>query len=132
MDSLVDLSSFSCDRVFLLLSCSLFSVVSFTVLSHSMGYSKVNGRFTVFFVANNTLAALTLPSLFGKSSMIFPISHDLRGTFGFIWTVSPLDGVSFASTNGNFRFISLVDSIDNRLFITSKMLPVNSVLFARC
>ena len=132
MDSLVDLSSFSCDWVFLLLSCSLFSVVSFTVLSHSIGYSKVNGQFTVLFVANNTLSALTLPSLFGKSSMIFPIFHDLRGTFAFIWTVSPLDGVSFASTNGNFRFISLVDSIDNRLFITSKMLPVNSVLFARC
>ena len=81
LDSLVDLCNFSCDCSLLLLSCSLFSVVSFTMLSHSMGYSKFNGRFTVLFVANYTLAALTLPSLFGKSSMIFPIFHDPFGTF---------------------------------------------------
>ena len=81
VDSLVDLCIFSCDWSLLLLSCSLFSVVSFTMLSHSMRYSKFNGRFTVLFVTNNTLAAFTLTSLFGKSSMIFPIFHDLFGTF---------------------------------------------------
>ena len=70
-----------------------------------MGYNKFNGRITVLFVANNTLAALTLPSLFGKSSMIFPIFHDPLGTFAFIWTISPLDGISFASTRGDFGFI---------------------------
>ena len=105
MDSLVDLSIFSCDWALLLLSCSLFSVASFTMLSHSMGYSKFNGRITVHFVANNTLAALTLPSLFGKSSMSFPIFHDHLGTFAFIWTISPLDGIPFASIRGDFRFI---------------------------
>ena len=105
VDSLVDLSIFSCDWALLLLSCSLFSVLSFTMLSHSMGYSKFNGRFTVLFVANNTLAAFSLPSMFGKSSMIFPIFHDLLGTFAFIWTISPLDGISFTSTRGDFKFI---------------------------
>ena len=54
------------------------------MLSHSMGYSKVNGQFTVLSVANNTLTALTLPSLFGKSSMISTIFHDPLGTFVFI------------------------------------------------
>ena len=105
MDSLVDWSIFSCDWALSLLSCSIFSVVSSTMLSHSMGYSKFNGRFTVLFVADNTLAALTLPSLLGKSSMIFPIFHDPFGTFAFIWTISPSDGISFASTRGDFRFI---------------------------
>ena len=105
MDSLVDLSRFSCDWAFLLFSCLLFSVVSFTVLSHSMGYSKFNGRFTVLFDVNNTLVALTLPLLFGESSTIFPIFHDPRGMFAFIWTISPLAGISFASTRGDFRFI---------------------------
>ena len=105
VNSLVDLSSFSCDWALLLLICLIFSVVSFTALSHSMGYNKFNGRFTIIFVANNTLTALTIPSLFGKSSMIFPVFHDPLGTFAFIWTISPLDGISFASARGNFRFI---------------------------
>ena len=74
------------------------------MLSHSMGYSKFNGWITVLFVADNTLAALTLPSLFGKSYMIFPIFYTL-GTFAFIWTISPLDCISFASFRGDFRFI---------------------------
>ena len=100
VDSLVDLSRFSCHWAFLLFSYSLFSVVSFTE-----GYSKFNGLFTLLFDANNTLAALTLPSLFGKSSTIFPIFHDPRGMFAFIWTISPLDGISFDSTHGDFRFI---------------------------
>ena len=65
-----------------------------------MGYSKFIGRFTALFVPNNTLAALTLPSLFGKNSIIFPIFHD-----PLVWTISPLVGISFASTRGNFRFI---------------------------
>ena len=105
MDSLVDLSSFSCDWVLLPLSCLLFSVVSFTKLLHSMGYSKFNGRFTVLSVTNNTLAALSLPSLFGKNSVIFPIFHDPLGTFAFICTVSPLDGICFVTTRDDFRFI---------------------------
>ena len=75
------------------------------MLSHSMGYSKVNGQFTVLSVANNTLTALTLPSLFGKSSMISTIFHDPLGTFVFIWTISPLDGIYFTSTRDDFRFI---------------------------
>ena len=70
-----------------------------------MGYSKFNGRFTVLSDPNNTLAALTLPSLLGKSSTIFPIFHHLRGMFAFIWTIPSLDGISFASTHGDFRFI---------------------------
>ena len=70
-----------------------------------MGYSKFNGRFTVLSDPNNTLATLTLPSLLCKSSTIFPIFHHLRGMFAFIWTISPLDGISFASTRGDFRFI---------------------------
>ena len=70
-----------------------------------MGYSKFNGWFAVLFDANNTLAALTLPLLFGKSSTIFPIFHDLCGILAFIWTLSPLDGISFASARGDFRFI---------------------------
>ena len=105
VDSLVDPSVFSCDWVLLLLSCLLFSVVSFTMLSYSMGYSKFNGQFTVLFITNNTLAALTLSSLFGKSSMIFPIFHDPLGKFAFIWNMYPLDGISFASTRRNSRFI---------------------------
>ena len=70
-----------------------------------MGYIKFNGRFTVLFDANNTLATLTLPLLFGKSLKIFPIFHYARHMFAFIWTKSPLDGISFASTRGDFRFI---------------------------
>ena len=70
-----------------------------------MGYSKFNGRITVLFVANDTLAGLSLLSLFGKSSIIFPIFHVPLGRFAFIWTLFPLDGISFASTHGDFRFI---------------------------
>ena len=116
VDSLIDLSIFSFDRALLLLSRSLFSVALFTMFSPTMGYSKFNGRITVLFVTNNTLDALTLPSLFGKSSMIFPIFYDPLGTFVFIWTLSPLGSISFASILGNFRFsaISLEDSIDNQ------------------
>ena len=86
------------------------------MFSPTMGHSKFNGRITVLFVTNNTLDALNLPSLFGKSSMIFSIFYDPLGTFVFIWTLSPLGGISFASVLGNFRFsaISLEDSIDNQ------------------
>ena len=80
------------------------SVVSFTMLSHSMEYSKFDD----------------LPN--------FPWP---LGTFAFIWTIFSLDGISFASTRDDFNLpaISHVDSIDNHLSITSKMLPINSVLF---
>ena len=105
VDSFFDLSILSCDWALLWLSCSLFLVVLLRMLWHLMGFSKFNGRFTVPFVSNNTLSALTLTSLFGKSSMIFPIFHDPFGMFAFIWIVSPLDGISFASTHGYFKFI---------------------------
>ena len=98
----------------LLLSCSLSSVVRFTILSNLIGYSKFNGQFSVLFVTDNTLAVLTLPSLFAMSSMFFPIFQDPHGTFAFIWTISPLDRFSFASICGNFRFICDVSHILNR------------------
>ena len=97
-----------------------------------MGYNKFNARFTVLFVANNTLVALTLLSLFGKSSMTFPIFHGPLGTFAFIWIISPLDGISFASTRGDFRFICDLSRRDHHPSITSKTLPINSVLSSRC
>ena len=73
--------------------------------SHSIEYSKFNGWFTVVFVANNTLAVLSLPSPFGQSSMILSISHYSLGMFAFIWTLSPLGNIYCGSTRGNFRFI---------------------------
>ena len=100
MDSLVDLSRFSCDWAFLLFSCSFFQ--SYHLLCF---YSKFNGRFAVLFGTNNTLTAFTLPSVFGENSMIFPIFHHPRGMFAFIWALSPLDGISFALTRGDFIFI---------------------------
>ena len=89
------------------------------MLSYSIGYSKFNGRFIVLFDPNNTLAALTLPSLFDKNSTIFPIFHDPRGMFAFIWTISPLDGISFASARGDFRFVCDLSRRFNRSAILS-------------
>lgn len=62
VDFLVDLSIFSCEWALLLLDCLPFSVISFTMLSHSIQYSKFNVQFTVLLLLKNTLVApLTLP-----------------------------------------------------------------------
>ena len=107
VDSSVGLAIFSCDWALLLLSCSLFSVVQLCyLLCFNIRWGTANLMVDLkYYVTNNTLATLTLPSLFGKSSMIFPIFHDSFSTYVFIWNISPADIISFTSTSGDFKLI---------------------------
>ena len=89
------------------LGSSVFTsvILSSGYSSHSSGYSRFKGRLTIFFVGNNTFAALISPSLFGISSTIIATFHQPLGRSSLTWTMFPTVGNSLATTRPDFNLI---------------------------
>ena len=113
VDSSVGLAIFSCDWALLLLSCSLFSVVQLCyLLCFNIRWGTANLMVDLkYYVTNNTLATLTLPSLLVRvrwSSQFSTILLVRTSLFG-IYLLQTLFLLLQLVVISNLSVISLVD-----------------------